>query len=351
MENLVRPEIRNLNGYHVENAPSKIVLDANENPFSLPDGVMEEALSSLSRVRINRYPDTNAKRLRDLIARQDGVSPERIVLGNGSDEIIHMILAVFCEKGQRVMYPVPTFSMYRIITLAWGGVPSECRMDGQWDIDLPLFMEALERDRPAVVFLATPNNPTGNCLSRDKILAILNGFGGIVVIDEAYFHFAGETFVNILNDFPNAIILRSLSKVGMAGLRLGYCIASEKIIDYLNRVRLPYNINAFSQAAGEAILKNWDILNDQIEALKLEREKMLSSMKQMTGLTPFPSKSNFILFSLEKERGAPEKFFQCLLAKGIRIRDLSKAPFLDRCFRVTIGTREENEAFLAAIGN
>jgi histidinol-phosphate aminotransferase len=207
----------------------------------------------------------------------------------------------------------------------------------------------MERDRPSVVFLATPNNPTGNCLSRDKILEILTNFNGIVVIDEAYFHFAGETLINRLKDFPNAIILRSLSKIGMAGLRLGYGIASELVIGYMNRVRLPYNINAFSQAAGETILENWNILEKQIESIKEEREKVFLSMKKITGITTFPSKSNFILFRLEEKRGEPKIFFQRLLEKGIRIRDLTKAPFLDRCFRVTIGTREENNAFLEAI--
>ncbi len=349
MDDLVRPEIAAIKPYHVENHPCDVVLDANENPFSLPDELTKELESLSGRMEINKYPDPGSRRLKESLAERDGVGADRLLIGNGSDEIIQMILSVFCPKGTKVLFPVPTFSMYSLITSMWGGIPIECPLNSEWDINLPAFTETMKREKPAVLFLATPNNPTGNCFSREKALNILQEFEGIVVIDEAYYHFAGETFLKLLDDFPKLIILRSLSKIGLAGLRLGYCIASPKIVDYLNRVRLPYNISSFSQSAAGVLLKNWDVLNEQIEWIQQERGRVFNLMKEAQRITPFPSSANFILFRLEEGRGDPSEFFNQLIGQGIRIRDFSKAPFLKRCFRVTIGTKEENDAFLKAI--
>ena len=346
---LVRQEVRDLNAYHVENIPCPVVLDANENPFPLSDELKEEVLRALGGVKTNRYPDTGSVRLKEAIARRDGVFANQILLGNGSDEIIQMILTVFCEKGAKVLFPVPTFSMYALIARAWGGIPVECPLNARWDIDIASFLKKMETEDPAVIFLSTPNNPTGNMFSTGSILEILNHGSGIVVVDEAYIHFAEKTFADRLKEFPNLIILRSLSKVGMAALRLGYAIASPEIIDFLNRVRLPYNINSLSQAAAEVVLNKWEVMEEQIEALKAERARIFGVLEKINGIHPFPSMSNFILFRLEEGREEPTVFFKNLIGKGIRIRNLSNVPFLERCFRVTIGTAEENDAFLKAL--
>ncbi len=348
IEDLVRKEVIDLNSYHVENIPCEVVLDANENPFPIPEFLKGEIRESFNNIETNRYPDSRAQRLKAVIAARDGIPADQVLVGNGSDEIIQMILTVFCPKEGRVIFPAPTFSMYALITKAWGGISTEVPLNSDWDLDLSLFFEKIEQERPSVAFFSTPNNPTGNCISRDKMIHILENFGGIVVIDEAYFHFSDETFLDFLENFPNIIILRSLSKIGMAGLRLGYCVASEKIIGYLNRVRLPYNINSFSQVAAEVILNNWNILGGQIEQLQKERMRVFHSMEKIKDILPFPSKANFILFRLAEDE-EPEVFFKKLIDKGIRIRNLSNVPFLKRCFRVTIGTQRENDVFLAAL--
>jgi len=349
VDDLVRPVIRDLAPYQAGQAPCGIILDANESPFPLPEALREEIFSSFRRLDINRYPDPAATRLKALIAEKDGVRSSQVAWGNGSDEMIQMILQVFCKRDGRVLYPVPTFSMYRLITLACGGIPVESPLDPQWDIDLPAFLDRMKGHHPSVIFLSTPNNPTGNCFSTDRVAGILEDFPGILVVDEAYVHYANQSLKDRLEDHPNLIILRSLSKIGMAGLRLGYCLASEKIIEYLNRVRLPYNINSLSQSATEVILKNWGTVREHIAWIREERTRVARSLHSLEGITPFPSCANFILFRVESKLGGPETFFQGLLDRGIRIRDLSRTPFLDRCFRVTIGTREENDAFLGAL--
>ncbi len=334
---LVRPSVCTLRAYNAKEIPCRVKLDANESPYAY-DARRIARLSS--GIKTNRYPDPESKELRKVAGKRFGVPAENILQGNGSDELIYYLIAAF---GGPVLFPVPTFSMYGIISRALGERDIPVPLDREFDIDMGRTLKTVRRDKPKLTFLSSPNNPTGNCFSSEKILRIIETSKGIVVVDEAYQPFSSEKgFLPLLKDYPHLVIMRTLSKIGLAALRVGFLIADSKIIGEVNKVRLPFNVNSFSQAIATDALKSRG-LNASIKTIVRERERLGSGMREMRGISPYPSEANFILFKVNN----PDAVYRELLQKGVLVRNLNDV--IKGCLRVTVGTPAENTAFLKAL--
>ncbi|MBI5409965.1 MAG: histidinol-phosphate transaminase [Nitrospirae bacterium] len=338
---LVKPNIRSLRAYQAEEVPCKVKLDANESPYSA-FSVQRSAFSVKKALQLlNRYPDPQATSLRKLMAKELKVKPKKILHGNGSDELIYYLIATF---GGPVLYPVPTFSMYGIISQALDERKVEIPLDDEFDIDIEKTIAAIKKFKPKLIFLSSPNNPTGNCFSSNRILKIIEGAKGIVVVDEAYQPFSDKaSFTPLLEKFKNLVILRTLSKIGLAGLRLGFLIANKDVINEVNKVRLPFNVNSLSQAVAIDALKNKKQMRSNIASVISERKRLFSSMENIEGITPYPSDANFILFKTANT----EQVYKNLLKRGVFIRNMTAA--VKDCLRVTVGTSKENKIFLKTI--
>lgn len=346
LNKLVRENIKSLKAYHVESIDCEVLLHANENPFQLPEEILNQLQDDLRQTPLNRYPDPDSRGLKEIISQRLGVAVEQLVIGNGSDELIQLALQVFCDEGDTIAFPDPTFGMYSIIAKGLGLTPSAYSLDKNWDFRADEFLAEMEQQKPRIIFFSFPNNPTGNCFNQGEIQKVIEGTPAIVVADEAYHDFSRKSFIRELARHNNLIIMRSLSKIGLAGLRVGYAVADPVIIEHINKVRLPYNSNSLSQTFSEKVLRNFDPVQKQIDKIIAERERLFQALLQIKSFEVFPSDSNFILFRAPQDSG---RVFQQLINNGILIRDLSAHPRLQGCLRVTVGTPEENDQFLDKI--
>lgn len=329
---LVKPNIRSLRAYQAEEIPCRVKLDANESPYGV---------KVLKSVKTNRYPDPEAKALRELLAKQFKVNPENILHGNGSDELIQCLITTF---GGPVLFPTPTFSMYRIISQALGEKSAGVPLDDKFDLDTKEVLKAVKKINPKLIFLSSPNNPTGNAFSSDRILKIIKQSKGIVIVDEAYQAFLDKkSFTPLLSKYKNLIILKTLSKIGLAGLRVGFMIADTEIINEVNKVRLPFNLNSLSQEVAVKTLKGGKITGSKIKLIVSERKRLFKEMQKIDGVMPFPSDANFILFKVEDS----DTVHRMLLKSGILIRNMRGV--VEGCLRVTVGTPKENGIFLKTL--
>lgn len=345
----VRPDIMALKAYHVPPAAGLIKLDAMENPYTWPAPLIGEWLEALRAVSLNRYPDPAATRLKQQLRETFAIpTASEVLLGNGSDELIQMILMAVAGPGRVVLAPEPTFSMYKIISASVGinyrGVP----LKHDFSLDIPATLQAIDELQPAVVFIAYPSNPTGNLFSRADICSIIEAAPGLVVVDEAYSAFCDDSFFDLLGQYPQLLILRTVSKLGLAGLRLGFLVGGADWLHELDKIRLPYNINVLTQTSAEFALRHYPVLLDQTRRVRAERERLAAELARLPGVTPFPSQANFILFRVAAGRAG--EFFQRLKERGVLIKSMHGShPALHDCLRVTVGTPEENRAFLAAL--
>ena len=344
----VRPEIRALSAYEVAHAEGMIKLDAMENPFPLPPAIRTRIAAAVAAVPVNRYPDGGARgvkaALRTAFSIPDSLG---LILGNGSDELIQIITTAVAKPGAAVLAPEPSFAMYRLDALFAGmryvGVP----LRADFALDGAAMRAAIEHERPALVFLAYPNNPTGNLFDEQAIETLLCESPGLVVADEAYHAFAQRSFMDRLGQFDNLLVMRTLSKQGLAGLRLGILAGDPAWLAEFDKLRLPYNINSLTQASAEFALQHMDVLDEQAARLRAERERLLQELAALTGVRVWPSAANFILFRTDASADA---VFAALRQQGVLIKNLSGAGgVLTNCLRVTVGTPHENAAFLAAL--
>ena len=347
LKNLIRKEILSQMAYPAEAPSCKIKLDANENPFMLPTSLKESIFEAMKKIDLNRYPEPGSHRLRDRFAGYYGVEGDMLMIGNGSDELIHILCTALTGQTLDVIIPVPTFAMYSISALNNGhrviGVP----LDASFDLDLNAILRHLAQTKAhPLIFLGYPNNPTGNCFNQQKIEAIIEQSTGIVVVDEAYSPFSGKTFLPFLNRYENLVILRTLSKVGLAAMRIGFLIGPASLIHELDKVRLPYNLNALSQVAAAFYLDNKATFLKQTEEIISMREELLEALKEMEGVYPYPSEANFILFSCDFD---VDSVYNNLMEKDILIKNFNAPGITRNCMRVTVGNYEENEKFLAAL--
>jgi len=338
VKRFVKPNVYSLQAYQAKDIPCRVKLDANESPYGFMD-----AYKAVRSVRTNRYPDPAAQTLKMSVSKEAGMKPGNILQGNGSDELIYYLITTF---GGPVLYPVPTFSMYGIITQALGEKKVEVPLDKDFDLDEKGMLMEIRRKKPRLIFLSSPNNPTGNCFSSQTILKIIESTSStsLIIVDEAYQPFASSKgFIPMLGDYKNLLIMRTLSKMGLAGLRVGFLIADEEVIWHVNKVRLPFNLNALSQAAAIEILKDKKALKKNIRLIVSERGKLFSELSKIAGITPYPSEANFILFRVEDADGV----FNGLLKKGVLVRNMKGVG--GGCLRVTIGTPDENRIFIRAL--
>lgn len=307
-----------------------IFLDANENPYPSP---------------YNRYPDPLQWRVKEQLGKIKGVGPERIFLGNGSDEAIDLLIRAFCEpNNDSILITEPTYGMYAVCADVNAVKIQKALLTPEFDLDLDVISKSVDTSTK-IIFLCSPNNPTGNLLSRDKIVSLLNNFSNIVVIDEAYIDFAGsKSFVLELDKYPNLVILQTFSKAwGLAGLRLGMCFGSTEVIDILNKIKYPYNVNIQTQELAIDALKKEELKNEWVNEIVTQRKKMESDLLTLPVTEKvYPSDANFLLVKVKEAF----TIYQRLMNIGIIVRDRSRVALCNGCLRITVGTPEENDRLI-----
>ncbi|NOQ64564.1 MAG: histidinol-phosphate transaminase [Methyloprofundus sp.] len=346
---VIRPEIRALTAYKVADATGYIKLDAMENPYTWPEAVKAEWLSLLHDAEINRYPDPEAKALCRILKDYNNIPAESdILLGNGSDEIIQLLLMAL-PANATVMAAEPSFVMYKQIAQCLGlnyqGLPLIAEM---FELDLPAILENIKAQQPEIIFLAYPNNPTGNLFDSEAIEQIIQQSKGLVILDEAYAPFTDFSFINKLTQYTNLLVMRTVSKLGLAGLRLGFIAGNPNLINEFNKARLPYNINILTQCSAEFALSQTELFAEQTKIICHERARMFLQLSTIKGMQPCPSAANFILFRTPENKATD--IFNALKEQGILIKNLSpQQGLLKDCLRVTVGKPEENNAFIKAL--
>jgi histidinol-phosphate aminotransferase len=353
IENIIRPDIRALAAYHVPDSTGFVKLDAMENPYTLPDQLRAELGQRLADVAMNRYPVPTYTALKARIRAKLGVPAGfDVVLGNGSDELISMISVACAKPGAKVLAPLPGFVMYAMSAqfagLEFIGVP----LQADFTLDKAALLAAIAEHRPAITYLAYPNNPTGTLFDAADMVQIIRAVGdsGIVVVDEAYQPFAQASFMPRLPEFANLVVMRTVSKLGLAGIRLGYMAAGAALLAEFDKVRPPYNINVLTQAAAEFVLDHADVLDAQAAALRDQRTQLMSALAALPGVEVFPSAANFVLIRVRGSDKNANDVFARLLEHKVLIKNVGKMhTLLENCLRVTVSTPEENSLFLDAL--
>jgi histidinol-phosphate aminotransferase len=343
----INHSIQSMQAYHVSPAEGLIKLDAMENPFSWPEELVQEWSDKIKSVSINRYPDPGAttlrNKLRSVMQVPDNLS---IMFGNGSDELIQLIALALAQPDRIYLSFEPSFIMYRQITLAVNTHYKSVQLNSiDFSLNRSGILEAIKQYQPALIFIAYPNNPTGNLFDKELLLEVARTATGLVVIDEAYHAFSGESFLDYVDQYDNLLVLRTFSKSGLAGLRLGYLIGRRDWLDELEKIRLPYNINSLSQITVEFILDHYDLLETQAQQICENRNYLFNGLSDITGIKVWPSDANFILIRVVN--GHADELYENLKQQGILIKTLHGThPLMENCLRVTIGTKEENMFFL-----
>jgi len=339
---VIRSDIKALSAYHVPDSSGMIKLDAMENPFPMPESLRHLWLQCMDEVDINRYPDADMGELRGKIAAHAGVDADQILLGNGSDEIIQMLLTAICPGA--CVVPAPTFVMYDLISHWLRRPVASVPLSSDFSLDADHFLQVCAREKAEIAFLACPNNPTGNLWPEETVRKIAEGFHGLLIIDEAYGPFSERTHTHLIAD--NVMVLRTFSKLGWAGLRLGYLIGRAGPIAHLNKIRMPYNINTLTQASASLLLDHFGLFEQQAAAIRAERERVVAALSGMNAAEVFPSQTNFVLIRVPDA----DSVFDQLKQRGILVKNMNSARgLLVNCLRITIGTATENDAVLTAL--
>ncbi len=347
---IIRAEIAALSAYHVQHSAGLMKLDAMENPYSFPTSLEDALLARLSTASLNRYPSADAPGLKAAIRHAMNIPDELdILLGNGSDEIIQIIAMALSKPGATLLSVEPAFVMFKMIAtfcgLKYVGVP----LTADFEIDVDAMLAAIQRDKPAVTFIAYPNNPTGNLFSRDAIARIMQAcelHHGLVVVDEAYFAFSSESFLHDIANYPNAVLMRTVSKLGLAGARLGLLIGDRLWLQEFDKLRLPYNINILTQTAVTFAMEHYDALLDQARLITAERTRLAAALSAIPGIHVFPSQANFLLIRVADAGSV----FSTFVSRKILVKNPSQShPLLSNTLRLTIGTPDENDAMILAL--
>lgn len=349
IKKIIKPAVVEAKAYHVPNSDGLIKLDAMENPYVWSDEIKSSWASYMQKAELNRYPDASSSELRDklksMLELPEGIE---MLFGNGSDELIQIIMLALNNQSNVIMAPEPSFVMYRLLSslleLDFVAVP----LHDDFSLNLDRMLKAIEEKKPAVIFLAWPNNPTGNLFDQESIEAIIKAAPGLVVIDEAYHVFAQKSMMDCVLKYPNVLLMRTLSKLGLAGLRLGILFGTSEWITELDKLRLPYNIGTLNQLSANFIIDNIDLLEQQAEQIRNDRTHMFNALSDISGVKAWPSEANFILFRCN-DKDANYVHAE-LLKRKILIKNLHGShSLLENCLRVTVGTKQENENFLSAL--
>lgn len=348
---LIRPEVRRLKAYHVPDSGDMLKADAMENPYFWPQELKQQWLQRLSTIEINRYPDPQAQGVVTRFKKVMSIAPQfDLLLGNGSDEIIQLLALAVARPGATIMAPEPSFVMYRMIALLAGlkycGVP----LAAGFELDLDRFLEAIKEQQPALIFLSQPNNPTGNVFAAQDVEAIIDASPGLVIVDEAYTAFTETDSLYLLEKYPNVLVMRTVSKIGLAGLRLGLLIGRPQWLREIDKLRMPYNINVLTQASAEFALDHYAWLDRQAKQIVTNRQVFYQRLSNIPGLKVWPSETNFLL--VQGVRGAGKAIFQQLKQQGILIKCLDGShPQLADTFRITVGLERDNSRIAEALEN
>ncbi|HEV3135336.1 MAG TPA: histidinol-phosphate transaminase [Acidimicrobiia bacterium] len=342
-----RDDLGELEGYHSPQLDVPVRLNTNESPYAPPQDFVDAWLDALRQTPLNRYPDRDARELRAALAGQLGQPVDRLFCANGSNEVLQTLLLTFGGAGRKTAVFEPTYALHSHIARVTGTAVVVGERTADFTVDTAAARALLAEHRPALVFLCSPNNPTGTVEPADTVEALLDATDGLVVVDEAYGEFAERSAIRLVGDERPLVVARTYSKVwSMAALRLGFCVAPPWVIEELEKVVLPYHLAAPTQLAGVLALRYGGEMDERVALLVRERERLQAELEAVEGVTVFPSGANFVLLRV---RGDGHALWQRLVDRGVLVRDFSAWPRLTGCLRVTVGTPEENDAFLAAL--
>jgi histidinol-phosphate aminotransferase len=345
IKNWMRADIQSISPYIVPKANDMIKLDAMESPFSLSNDLNNKYLTLLKNTNINRYPIADNTELKKTLSQLMNIPNDfGILLGNGSDELIQL-LCLACNPKDYILSFEPSFVMYKIIAKLTHLNYLEINLTKNFEIDLESTLKSIKKYNPKLIFISNPNNPTGNQFKRKHIETIINSTNAMVVIDEAYYTYTDDNFLNDIYKYQNLILLRTISKIGFAGLRLGLIIGSKSTILELDKLRLPYNINSLTQISADFLLKQKDLINQNTKIINSERIKLSKELQNIKQIKVYPSTTNFILFKTDNAN----QLFETLKYNKILIKNLSNNKVLKNCLRVTIGSCDENKTFLKIV--
>jgi histidinol-phosphate aminotransferase len=344
----VKPSVRALGAYTLRAYEPRIKLNQNESPYDVPHAIKDRIHAKLAARPWNRYPPFVASNFIQAVAEATRWPADGILVANGSNELIQSVLAVTVGPGVSVVIPEPTFTLYRLMTEVNGGTAVAVAADEALGFDVDAIVRAARETDAAVVVLCTPNNPTGAALAREEIERVHDETDALVLLDQAYVEFGGYDAIPLLQGRPRLVVLRTFSKaMAMAGLRAGYMMADPALTAEVNKAKLPYNVNFFTECAAAEVLRCRTELAPLVAAIAAERDRLVAELGTIPGLRVYPSAANFVLFRVEAPGIAHTDVFDRLLKDhGVLVRDVSKYPMLDRCLRVNAGTPEENDAFL-----
>lgn len=345
-----KPEVQAVGAYHLKAYITPIKLNQNENPFGFPADLKAEVWRRVSHMDWERYPEFYLSEIRQRLAEHAGVPEDCILVGNGSNELLQMTLLTVVGRGDHVIVPVPTFTLYKLQASVMGATVHTPLLPAENNFDLPVdaIIDTARTYNAKVIVVCTPNNPTGTAYNEAKIRQVIEGVDGLVLLDEAYREFNRQDYSHLLREYDNVIIFRTFSKaLAMAGLRVGYCLARPEMVAEISKVRLPYALNILSETATLVALEHPEPFRRSIETTLTERARVMEALSQMPGVHPYPSAANFILTKFDQ--GA-ETVFDYLLGDGILVRDVSHYPGLKGHVRLSIGTPAENEALLTSLG-
>lgn len=350
----VKPAVLSQRAYTLAARSADVKLDQNENPWELPEALKQRVLAQALARPWSRYPAFDPAELVQALAAFSGWRADGILAGNGSNELIEALLVVTVGAGTRVVIPEPTFTLYALLATILGGEPVRVAMSrphaaGPFAYDVDRLLAARRESGAPLCIVCSPNNPTGTSLALADVERLCRDGDGLVVIDEAYHEFAGTSAVPLLERHKNLVVLRTFSKaMALAGLRVGYLLASPELVRELNKARLPYNLNFFSQLAALAALEERELLAGSARRLVDERQRLLAELDGMPGVRAQPSDANFFL--LELLEADPKAVWSALARRGVLVRDVTSYPLLARCLRVSVGSPSQNDAFLHALG-
>jgi histidinol-phosphate aminotransferase len=342
-----RPDLEGLAPYDAREPKVEVNLSANENPNNLPHEVIDKLAELLPEFAFNRYPDPMAGKLRQLIADANGLDAANVLVGNGGDELIFDLLLAWGRPGRKLLNMPPTFAMYEIDAQVTGTEVVSVPRRPDFSVDETAVLERVAMGDIDAVFVSHPNNPTGNLQPETFLIDLLKATDALVLVDEAYFEFSRHTMRPHMQRHRNLVILRTFSKAfSLAGLRVGYLLANEDVITELTKVRQPYSVDRFSQWVAAMVFRERVVFEAQISDLIRQRDVIQHGLDQLPGVVVYPSEANFVLFRVEH---AAAVWRDLLHGHGVLVRDLSRAPYLEDCLRVSVGSPEENARFLAAM--
>jgi histidinol-phosphate aminotransferase len=343
----LRPDLQAMRSYSVQSSAGLLKLDAMENPYTLPQDLQRELGERLAQVALNRYPAERNNELRLALARHAKLPAGcDVVLGNGSDELISLLAMACAVRGNVVLAPVPGFVMYeisaRLQNLSFVGVPTT----SQFELDVPAMLAAIKTHQPAIIYLAYPNNPTANLWSDDAIEQIIHAAPGLVVMDEAYQPFAARDSMDRLTRHSHVLVMRTLSKFGLAGVRVGYLMGRRELIAEIDKLRPPFNISVLNCEAALFALEHADEYARQAQEIRTERDQLYLVLRKLPGVDPYPSDANMILVRVPNA----ETCFAGMKARGVLVKNMSRLhPLLANCLRLTVGTPPENVLMMSAL--